>query len=223
MSMEVVEITKVAADLFVKNKHYSRRQGFFKKAYGLVIDGMIEGVVVYGIPILQVSNYAFSKGDRERGFDFYELVRLVVQTDRKNAASFLVANSLRKLGRCAVISYADTAWGHSGIVYQATNWLYTGATKSHDTLYLVNGERIHPKTLASRGIKSPAKWAAENNIERIPPSLKHRYMFFVGNKYERAAMLADLRYKLISEYPKSEHLRYDDGEKVICEMWEAVK
>lgn len=208
--MEVVKIDKSTADTFVKNKHYSRRQGFFKEAFGLVEGGKIMGVCVYGIPPLQVVKHAFT----DRDFEFYELVRLVVQSETPNATSFLVSTSLKMLSKqpCAVISYADTFWGHCGIIYQATNWYYIGATKSHDSLYVVDGERVHPRTLAARGIKSPAKWAKENNIERIPPKEKHRYVYFIGTKREKKSMKRKLKYEIKDEYPKCEQSRYDDGE-----------
>jgi hypothetical protein len=136
----------------------------------------------------------------------------VVQTTEKNAASFLVGNSLQMLSvPCAVVSYADTEQGHSGIVYQATNWIYTGATKSHDKAYLVDGVRTHPMTLRDRGITDPGRWAKEHGIQTVPPMEKHRYFQFVGDKRQRRSMLAKLQYAVVSCYPKSQHSRYDDG------------
>jgi len=115
---------------------------------------------------------------------------------------------------CAVISYADTEQGHSGIVYQATNWHYTGATKSHDKAYMIAGKRTHPMTLRDQGITDPTRWAKENGITMVPPMEKHRYFQFVGDKRQRRNMLAKLQYPIVSGYPKSQKTRYDDG----CEI-----
>ena len=82
--MEVVKISKEISDIFVSRKHYSRRPSIFWAGFGLVIDGVIEGVVVYGQPSPSIQRYAF----KDRDFKLYELCRLVVQTDRPNAASF---------------------------------------------------------------------------------------------------------------------------------------
>lgn len=207
--MEVVSIPKAIADLFVTMKHYSRRASIFWAGFGLVEDGHIVGVCVYGQPSPPIQKHAF----RERDFRLYELTRLVVQTKTKNAASCLVGRSLRMLPEqpCAVVSYADTEQGHCGIVYQATNWIYTGATKSHDKAYIVDGKRTHPMTLRDRGITSPAAWAKENGIETVPPMEKHRYFFFVGSKRECGAMRDKLAYPIVSEYPKCEKRMYDDG------------
>lgn len=209
--MKVVKLTKAECEQWVKLKHYSRRASIFWAGFGLEIDGMIEGVCVYGQPSPPIQKHAF----KDRNFQLFELARLVVQTLRKNAASFLVGNSLQMLDApCAVISYADTEQGHSGIVYQATNWHYTGATKSHDKAYIIDGKRTHPMTLRDQGITDPTRWAKENGITMVPPMEKHRYFQFVGDKRQRRNMLAKLQYPIVSVYPKSPKTRYDDG----CEI-----
>lgn len=210
--MNVVKLSKLECEQWVKLKHYSRRASIFWAGYGLEIDGMIEGVCVYGQPSPPIQKHAF----KDRDFQLFELARLVIQTKQKNAASFLVGNSLKMLeAPCAVVSYADTEQGHSGIVYQATNWLYTGATKSHDKAYLVDGKRTHPMTLRDQGITDPTRWAKENGIAMIPPMNKHRYFQLVGNKKQRREMLSKLQYPVITPYPKSQHSRYDDGPEIL--------
>lgn len=206
--MDVVALDKKTCDLFVKEKHYSRRPPMFQYGFGLVEDGKIEGVVVYGSPPAQIAKHAFV----DRDFELLELTRLVVQTKTKNAASFLIAKSLRMLpAPCAVVSYADTEQAHCGIVYQATNWEYAGATVSHDSMYILDGKRVHPRTLASRGITAPKQWAKENNIEMVKPLPKHRYFYFVGSKAKKAYMKGKLKYQIGQPYPKMDQRRYDDG------------
>lgn len=207
--MNVIRIDKKTAELFVSAKHYSRRPSIFWSGFGLVVDGKIQGVCVYGQPSPPIQKHAF----KNRDFRLYELSRLVVQTKEKNAASFLVGNSLNMLEKpCAVVSYADSEWGHSGIIYQATNWVYTGATKSHDHSYIVDGERVHPISLRDRGITDPKRWAKENNIQTAPPMLKHRYFYVVSdNRKQKKSMWQSLSYPIIKDYPKSEKTMYDDG------------
>lgn len=207
--MKVIKTNKSIADAFVSAKHYSRRPSVFWEAFGLVEDGMVVGVVVYGQPSPPIQRHAF----RGRDFRLYELTRLVVQTKTKNAASILVGRSLQMLSErpSAVISYADTEHGHAGIVYQATNWIYTGATVSHDKAYIVDGKRMHPMTLRDRGITDPARWAKEHGIETVPPMEKHRYFYFVGDRRQKKSMMEKLVYPVIADYPKSDRTRYDDG------------
>jgi hypothetical protein len=208
---EVRPIDKQTAEEWVTRKHYSRRASIFWAGFGLYINDVLEGVVVYGQPSPPIQRYAFT----DRDFRLYELSRLVVQTGERNAASYLVGNSLKRLeSPSAVVSYADTEWGHAGIVYQATNWIYTGPTVSHDHAYLIDGKRVHPMSLRDRGITNPKQWARENNIPTAPPMQKHRYFFLNGNKRERRAMLAKLRYPVIPDYPKLPYTRYDDGPEI---------
>jgi hypothetical protein len=206
--MEVIRTDKKTCEMFVRQKHYSRRASIFWAGFALVEDGLIQGVAVYGQPSPPIQKHAFTA----REFKLYELARVVVQTKTKNAASFLVGRSLKMLDTpCAVVSYADSEQGHCGIIYQATNWIYTGATVSHDHMYMVDGKRTHPMTLRDRGITNPKEWAKDNGIATVKPLPKHRYFFICGNKRERRTMAASLNYETISDYPKCDSTRYDDG------------
>ena len=207
--MRVIAISKSVADDFVTQKHYSRRASIFWAGFGLEEDGQITGVAVYGQPSPPIQKHAF----KDRDLRLYELARVVVQSKTKNASSFLVANSLKLLEPkpCAVISYADMEQNHCGIIYQATNWIYTGATKSHDKAYMVDGKRTHPMTLRDKGITDPTRWAKENGIEMVKPMEKHRYFQFVGDKRQRKIMREKLNYPVAGAYPKCDQKRYDDG------------
>jgi len=210
----VERLTKAQCEPFILEKHYARRKCIFWAGFGLIDkEGFIQGVAVFGQPSPPIQKHAFM----DRDFRLYELSRVVVQTSEKNAASFLVGNALKQLEPkpCAVVSYADTEMGHCGIIYQATNWLYTGATKSHDKAYLVDGERLHPTTIRDRyGVTSPVKWAKENGIEMVPPKEKHRYFYLVGSKYAKKSMLEKLNYPVLESYPKLDKTMYDDGESL---------
>lgn len=211
--MRVEPISKRDSEHFVVQKHYSKRASIFWAGFALIIDGHVEGVVVYGQPSPPIQRHAF----KDRDFKLYELARLVVQTKEKNAASFLIANSLRMLADqpCAVVSYADSEWGHAGIVYQATNWIYTGSTVSHDHAYIVDGKRTHPMTLRDRGITNPKEWARANGIETAKPMPKHRYFYLCGTRKQKREMLSKLTYPVISDYPKLPKSMYDDGPRIV--------
>jgi hypothetical protein len=208
---KVVPVIHQLAKEWVLKKHYSRSTGIIWETFGLIDqESNLCGIICYGQPSAPISKYAF----KEKDFRVYELTRLVIQTKEKNAASFLISNSLKMLKSkpCAIVSYADSAHGHCGIVYQSTNWLYTGPTVSHDSLYVVNGQLLHPMTVRDRfNVTSLKDWAKENNIERVSPKQKHRYFYFVGNKKEKKTMISKLNYKIESVYPKSDKTMYDDG------------
>jgi hypothetical protein len=207
--MNVIPISKQVAEQFVLAKHYSHRASIFWAGFGLEENGQITGVAVYGQPSPPIQKHAF----KNRDFRLYELARVVVQSKTKNASSFLIANSLKMLEPkpCAVVSYADMEQHHCGIIYQATNWLYTGSTKSHDKSYIVDGKRVHPMSLRDQGITDPTRWAKENNIEMVKPMEKHRYFQFVGDKRQRRTMREKLNYPSLDTYPKCDQQRYNDG------------
>lgn len=207
--MRVTKIDKSTAEKFVLEKHYSHRAPIFWSGFALIEDEFITGIAVYGQPSPQIQKHAF----KDRNFRLFELARVVVQSKTKNAASFLVGNSLKMLEPrpCAIVSYADMEYNHCGIIYQATNWIYTGHTISHDKAYIVDGKRTHPMTLRDMGITNPTKWARDNNIDMIKPMRKHRYFYLVGTKKQKKEMLAKLTYEVTKEYPKCDQIRYDDG------------
>jgi hypothetical protein len=215
---KVVPISYQQAMEWCLKKHYARRKPMYQFAYGLVENNFIVGVVVYGRPPVQIEKNIFK--NKIDGVTIYELTRLVIQTKTKNAASFLISNSLKLLPKpSAIVSYADSGMNHCGIVYQATNWIYTGGNKAHDSEYIVNGKKMHPKTITERfGITAISKWAKENNIETIPPKIKYRYFFLNADKRTKRKMLNELTYKIINEYPKCEKHNYDDGDDIYMKL-----
>lgn len=64
------------------------------------------------------------------------LSRLVVEPGiPSNAASFLLARSMRLIDRerwPVLLTYADTSEGHTGAIYQATNWVRVGEVPAGD-------------------------------------------------------------------------------------------
>lgn len=214
--MRIKEISYKRAMVWCLEKHYARRKPMYQFAFSLIENGRVEGVVVYGRPPVQIEKNVFLPKP-EYDYTVYELTRLVVQTKTKNAASFLVGNSLKLLPKPnIVVSYADSNMNHCGIVYQSTNWLYTGGNKAHDCEYIVDGKKMHPKTITERlGVTAIAKWAKENNIERIKPKIKHRYFYINADKRTRKDMVSKLKYPIIESYPKCEKVTYDAGERII--------
>ena len=127
---------------------------------------------------------------RNTSLRYLELNRVVLVNNRPNEASLLVARSIALLPKPKVlVSYADTAHDHVGYVYQATNWLYTGATKPRTDIATVNGK--HPRHHAG------------DRTKRVYRSAKHRYVYMHGNKKDKRLLTKCLRYGT-EAYPKKE-------------------
>jgi hypothetical protein len=208
MKISVFQIKAEQTDDWCKRKHYMRRLPFVSYAFGLYLDGNLEGVVTYGSP----HGANLFKGifeDESISEWVIELNRLCIDSKLDNAASILVSRSLKLLPtpKC-VISFSDTGYGHIGYVYQATNFLYTGTTIAHNPEYIINGKKTPNRTLSDWGIKSPVRWAKDNNVEMIGPRPKHRYIFFHGTKAEKRRMRRNIQYTILREYPKGQTKRH---------------
>lgn len=183
---------------FLLKIHYARRMPCVTDAFGLFVGGVMIGVVTYGIP----ASYALCVGiaGKENKDKVKELNRLCLlpEYNGKNYASFLVAKSLKMLdNETYVVSYADTAWGHCGYIYQATNFLYTGLSAKRNDTYQPDG--LHPRAYD------------KNNHSSLKQtrSRKHRYIYLVGDKRTKKKMRASLLYKVYDKYPKGEESHYD--------------
>jgi len=115
----------------------------------------------------------------------YRELRRVVLLDSapKNSESRFIAWCLRWLrdntNLLAIISFADSAQNHIGVIYQAGNWKYTGESLAHCPIYKVNGEVLHTRTLIARyGTEQVEKLRAlglgVETKERVP---KFRYIY----------------------------------------------
>ncbi len=214
MTVTVFQIKSEEAAPWCKRRHYARRIPPITYAFGLYVNEILEGVVTYGsLSTPQVRNGMFE--DDAFGENIIELNRLCIDSEISNAATVLVGRSLKLLPKPkVVVSYADTNQGHIGYVYQAANFLYTGAVTAHDSEYLVHGKKVHPRTLAANGITAPKEWAKENGIEIVRPQPKHRYVYLHGSLAERRQMRRKLKYPLVGPYPKGPTRRYELGTPV---------
>lgn len=199
---EKYEIKKVSYEEtkpFILDIHYAKRMPPLQIAYGLYSDKDLLGICSYGIP----PSHTLLKGVCGEHFkkDVIELNRLVLKNNNKNEASFLVGNSLKKLGNKIVVSYADSTQGHVGIVYQATNFLYTGITKPIKEIYLKSKPHLHHATYRGKTYKQMEEEYGDDVGYRLR-SLKHRYVIFVGDKSFTKKAKANLNYPIMP-YPKT--------------------
>jgi hypothetical protein len=185
---------------FILNIHYAKRIPSISFAYGLFDGTDLVGVVCYGTP----ASSTLCKGICGEKWQKHviELNRLVLLNNKPNEASRLVGSSLKLLPTPKiVVSFADTAQQHSGIVYQATNFLYTGMSAKFTDPRVKGLEHQHHATYA-HGMtnKQVIEKYGEENVYFVERSRKHRYIIFLGNKKEKKLMRADLRYQILP-YP----------------------
>lgn len=186
---------------FLLNIHYARRIPCITDAFGLIYEGKLIGIVTYGIPASH--SLCIGLAGEENQDNIKELNRLCLlpEYNGNNNASFLVGKSLKLLDNGTfVVSYADTAWGHYGYIYQATNFLYTGKTKERTDKFVDGGHSRHYEKFEGSGLRQSR-------------SAKHRYIYLVGDKRTKKRMLSELKYK-IQPYPKGKDTRYNVDDPV---------
>ena len=206
--MEIIPINTEFAKPWIIKKHYAHRMPCVQYAFGLFDNYEMLGVCTFGTP----SSSPLRKGICGEGFKVLELNRLIIESKNKNSASKLIGNSIKHLPTCVLVSYADTKQGHIGYVYQATNWHYTGLSAKRTDWNIEGLEHLHSQTIAdkTKGLKDRAKTIRNMYGDRfslVDRSRKHRYIYFVGNRYEKKKMLSELRYQILP-YPKGESKRY---------------
>ncbi len=195
---DILRISYEETKPFILDIHYAKRMPSITYAYGLYRGLSLIGIISYGSPV----SPALCKGvaGEKNKADVLELNRLVLKENKKNQASMLIAASFKLLPKPKIIvSYADSEQDHLGIVYQATNFLYTGLSDKR-TEWRMKGSNLHSKTVCDiysleERMNNPDKFI---NIER---PRKHRYIYLLGGKIWKKNISKQLAYKTM-DYPK---------------------
>ena len=137
---------------FIETHHYSKSINgcIADYCYALYHRDEMKGAMFYGR--FGMANQWMKYGKCKE--DVIELRRLCCIDDTpKNTESFFIGATLRLLkkdwGGKTVVSYADTEYGHEGIIYKATNFEKVGMTK-YDKVIIHDGKRYHDKTIRTK-------------------------------------------------------------------------
>lgn len=230
----------VAKDIIVKN-HYTHKWSLCQVAYGIFYktddenehfsgtDDRLIGCVIYGQPVGRSA--AASLSDLLSIDEVFELTRLYIKDGYgKNIESYSIAQSFKLLNRDfprirAIISYADGEQGHTGVIYQATGFLYQGnsslALMPNYSLSLKGPpdyEWMHSRSVTSRWGScniEHLKRCIGKTFYRKKESTKHRYIIFIGSRIEKKKLTKSLKHPILP-YPKSCH-HVDEIEEIVVE------
>lgn len=160
-----------AAKYAVEKWHYSRRMpSTYTKpvCLGIWEDKKFAGTIIFSMSSAKDlgKQYGFAQ------FERCELIRLSMKPNHRVSASRVIAIALRIIkkqspGIKVVFSFADTAQGHHGGIYQAGNWIYLGQTVASPE-YFINGRRWHGRAVA-------ASFGKTSGFDKVEGSKKHRY------------------------------------------------
>lgn len=123
-----------------------------------------------------------------------ELVRMALN-GKQESTSKAMAISMKllhkKLPLCKLlVSFADIDQNHTGVIYQATNWIYQGEF-GMDTLtgYMINGKKTHNKSIFSKLNPKGLTYNLENvrkhldkNATQFISKGKRKYIYPIDKK-----------------------------------------
>jgi hypothetical protein len=221
--MEISE----ARNMIVKN-HYSHTWSLCQVAYGVYCltgndDKFFEspeqkpiGCVVYATPVGRSA--ASSISSTVKVDEVFELVRLWIEDGYgKNIESYCIAQSFKLLRKDfpeikVIISYSDVEQSHAGIIYQSTNFLFTG----------LNSETNLMPNFSISLTKDPYDWThsrtafslyGSHNVEHLKKKIghtfwrkkesgKYRYIYILGDKRTKREIMKTLKMES-KPYPKN--------------------
>jgi hypothetical protein len=188
-----------AMELVIQN-HYLHRRAPCSYAFGLFDKAEVIGCITYGSPASRPLCRGICGPDQAG--NVLELTRLWIRDDsEKNAESFLIGNTLPMVDKEIIVSFAEIAAGHVGVVYQATNWIYTGLSAKR-TNWTVPGDIRHCRSISHNETAQSMrdKYGDAFTLEDRPR--KHRYVFFNAPPRRRKYLKKLLRYPVLP-YPKA--------------------
>lgn len=214
LQYHVIGIPHYLTHEWLVKKHYAHRIPSITWAFGLYdISETLQGVCTFGTP---------ASSPLRQGVCGLKHIDLVIELNRlvindglpANTASYFVSRCLKFLPiPSIVISFADPSHGHTGYIYQACNFIYTGLSAKRTDWKVKGMENLHSVTIAdmTRGSNNRAeimrqKYGDDFYLE--DRAQKHRYVFIIGDKTQKAEILKDLLYHP-QPYPKGDNTKYD--------------
>ena len=191
---EVREIDSATANELMIENHYLHRKASTMFSWGLFEGDELIGAIIYGKPASPMPCRGVCGPDEAD--HVIELTRLwISDSSVRNAESFLIGATLRLLPPefDIVLSYAELAAGHTGVVYRASNWLYTGKSAKHGDWVLDGDTSKHNR----HRFKSVAEARAEfgDRMVYVERPRKNRYVYLRGSKTRRRELKRKLRYR----------------------------
>lgn len=142
-NMEVKRISYKESKKWLLNYHYAKRTCNVMYSFGLFIGSKLSGVITFGMP--PSSTLCSSICGAEFKKSVIELNRLItIENLPSNSLSYFVSKSISLIeGNVIVVSFADANQNHSGYIYQATNFIYTGVSSNTSKLVDKFGKEFH--------------------------------------------------------------------------------
>ena len=183
---------------FIEKHHYSHNVNGVQSIYhfGLFREGnfglpTMIGAMMYAYPSMPSTAAKYNPINPDKCL---ELRRLVCIDDTpKNTESYFIGQTFRWLKEYTdmevIVSFADTHYGHDGVIYKATNFEYLGETSKGQVL-MVDGKEMHSRSMnqKKRPYSREIKRRYDNGDENIffkDRSPKKIYVYYLNKKIKR--------------------------------------
>lgn len=186
--IEIRKATPKAIRYACLNFHYAKSVPALQYSYNVYDNGEWCGVILFssGATPNIAKPFGLVQGE------VLELVRVALN-GKQTATSACVAAALRQLHRDApyikiIVSFADADQGHIGTIYQATNWIYLGLRDEKDTYFIVNGTKIHRRSIGAKGGVQALWWVRQNldpNAELLKTKGKQKYIYVFDKRLRK--------------------------------------
>ena len=198
--MRISIATEKAVKYACFNFHYAKSRPGYSYAFNVFNDkDEWCGVILYGLGANTHIASAFGLFQGE----VFELLRVALN-GKQEFTSQCVAATLRELKRInqkikIIVSYADKDQDHTGIIYQATNWLYLGCVceNKKGSSIMVNGIKKHRRALYSLYGTSNFEYIKANvdkHAQTLTAKGKHKYIFCFDKKLRKKYLKQSLPY-----------------------------
>lgn len=198
--MRIGYATAKAVKHSVLSWHYSKSVPMVQVAYSVFNDlDEFCGVICYSIG----ANNNIAKPFGLAQGEVIELVRVALNGKQgRFGTGKALSITLKMLKKDVpsvklVVSYADSSVNHLGVLYQATNWVYLGASLSN--AILVDGRLVHKKTVFSKyNTNSINELKAKGvDVSKSATIAKHKYVYPFDKKTKKAIL------QIALPFPKS--------------------
>ena len=195
-TVELVQRNAVVG--FIEKHHYSHNINGVQSYYhfGLFRDGKFGlpemiGAMLYAMPSMPSTAKKYNPINPTKCF---ELRRLVCIDDTPtNTESYFIGQTFKWLKQNTdievIVSFADAEYGHTGVIYRATNFEYLGTTSPGRKL-IVDGKEYHSRSLNQSdrpyGRELKRRYdAGDENIYWKNTKFKHIYVYYFNKKIQK--------------------------------------
>lgn len=197
-----------AAKYAVERWHYSRSYTIFPcVCVGAWEDNSFVGAVIFARGANKHIGTPYGLDDTQ----CCELVRVALSSEHESPTSQIVSGAIKllrgkELSLRLIVSYADKNQQHTGVIYQAMNWVYVGETPDSYLYRWIDGKLYHQREVSKTGVKpyfgKPRKVPKIDECEKVKQDGKHKYLYPLDKAMRRQIE------PLAKPYPK----RADVGE-----------